>query len=465
MIFSSFIFLCYFLPTVFFIYFAIPGTKIRNLFLLIASLIFYAWSDCVYLVYLLGVILLTYLASVFMKKKIAPRLSFFLGIFVILGGLFYFKYSCFTFSFIKQIAHADWSIPDIIMPIGISFYSFQAISYLIDVYRGGAFQKNILNLALYISMFPQLVAGPIVRYNTVATQLRKRSHTVDKLYTGFRRFLIGLGKKVIIADILGASVDRIFSTPVDSLSVPIVWTGMVFYALQIYFDFSGYSDMAIGLGRLFGFDFPENFNYPYISRSISEFWRRWHISLSSWFKEYIYIPLGGNRKGLKRTCFNLMLVFLLTGIWHGANWTFILWGIWYGVFIILEKCLRVYRPQSQLSSPVLCVLSHAYTLMVVLLGWVLFRSDSIGNAYQYIKALFGLVSFKPAFGIAYYVRPGGWCMAAIAALGAIGCGRFLDTSSHKLVRAFSDIFLYLVFISCLIFLTANNFSPFIYFNF
>ena len=291
MVFSSFTFLCYFLPAVLLGYYILPNSHWHNLFLLIASFIFYGWNDYGYLIYLFAVIFLTYLFALLIANKSTKQKKLFLGIgiFFILSGLFYFKYAGFTLSGLATLFHLNWNIPAVIMPIGISFYTFQAISYLIDVYRGEIVQKNVVKLALYISLFPQLVAGPIVRYAPIKDQLSNRSHSLESIYFGFRRFLIGLGKKIIIADTLGLSVDRIFNTPVETLSTGIIWAGILFYTLQIYFDFSGYSDMAIGLGKMFGFTFPENFNYPYISKSISEFWRRWHMSLSSWFKEYIFL--------------------------------------------------------------------------------------------------------------------------------------------------------------------------------
>ncbi len=342
MVFSSFTFLCCFLPFVLLGYFCCPNLKIKNLFLLISSCIFYGWVDVDYLKLMFFVIFITYIGalvvdSVISKiKKICFLLVFVLFVF---AGLFYFKYFNFAIEIINDIYHKNIETWHLILPIGISFYTFQAVSYLVDVYRGAKPQKNFFNLALYISMFPQLVAGPIVKYQTVEKQLTERKHSLDNVYTGVQRFIIGLSKKILIADTLAMSVDKIFSTPIHELSFGIVWIGIIFYALQIYFDFSGYSDMAIGLGRVFGFKFLENFNYPYVSKSISEFWRRWHISLSSWFKEYVYIPLGGNKEGLRKTLRNLLIVFFLTGLWHGAEYTFVVWGLWHAFFIMAERLL------------------------------------------------------------------------------------------------------------------------------
>ena len=465
MIFSSFTFLCYFLPAVLLGYYILPNSHWHNLFLLIASFIFYGWNDYGYLIYLFAVIFLTYLFALLIANKSTKQKKLFLGIgiFFILSGLFYFKYAGFTLSGLATLFHLNWNIPAVIMPIGISFYTFQAISYLIDVYRGETVQKNVFKLALYISLFPQLVAGPIVRYAPIKDQLSNRSHSLESIYLGFRRFLIGLGKKIIIADTLGLSVDRIFNTPIETLSPGIAWAGILFYTLQIYFDFSGYSDMAIGLGKMFGFTFPENFNYPYISKSISEFWRRWHMSLSSWFKEYVYIPLGGNRNGIIRTCFNLMFVFLLTGIWHGANWTFILWGIWFGIFIVLEKIVAFHF--SAKTHYFYSIFSWLYTMLIIVFGWILFRSNSLSVALNYFKALFGQITFQQELGISYYIRPGGWILAGCAFLIALGVNRYFLFTSKPFIRFINDIALCFILLFCVILLTSNSYSPFIYFNF
>ena len=469
MIFSSFTFLFFFLPIVLIVYSLLPFIRLRNLFLLVASLIFYAWSDFHYLNWLFQTIVITYICALCIKSELFKnkKIFLFLGILCILMGLFYFKYFEFTVSILDQILHRQKSVFNIVLPVGISFYTFQAISYLVDVYRGGSVQKNFFDLALYISMFPQLVAGPIVKYSSVQDQLQKREYSLEQLYLGFRRFLMGLAKKIIIADTLGMSVDKIFETPLATLSVGIAWIGIIFYTLQIYFDFSGYSDMAIGLGKMFGFEFPENFNYPYISRSVSEFWRRWHISLSSWFKEYVYIPLGGNRQNLRKTCRNLLIVFLLTGIWHGANWTFILWGLWWAFFIVLEKCLKTYLPQhiKEKKNLFLLLFLHFYTLLVALFGWVLFRSSSLKQAFTYLKALFGRISFRQEFGASYYVRTGGWIVFGIGLLLALGAGKKMILPKSRLIRFLTDISLWVLLFCCLSFLTVTGYNPFIYFNF
>ncbi|EPZ57268.1 MBOAT, membrane-bound O-acyltransferase family protein [[Clostridium] sordellii ATCC 9714] len=297
-----------------------------------------------------------------------------------------FKYTGFFIENINRMFGNNITNPGIALPLGISFFTFQAMSYVIDVYRDDAkVQKNLLHLALYISLFPQLVAGPIVRYQTVADQIENRKHTVQKFENGVSRFIIGLSKKVLLSNSLGMLADSVFNTQISELTVLSAWLGIIAYSLQIFFDFSGYSDMAIGLGNMFGFEFLENFNYPYISKSASEFWRRWHISLGSWFKDYIYIPLGGSKKGKLRNYINLFIVWFLTGFWHGASWTFIAWGLYFGILIAIEKAFlgkildKIYPP-----------ISHLYLVLVVMIGWIFFRSNSFNYAFNYIKLLFGL---------------------------------------------------------------------------
>ncbi|WP_207661160.1 MBOAT family O-acyltransferase [Paraclostridium sordellii] len=297
-----------------------------------------------------------------------------------------FKYTGFFIENINRVFKNNITDPGIALPLGISFFTFQAMSYVIDVYRDDArVQKNLLHLALYISLFPQLVAGPIVRYQTVADQIENRKHTMQKFENGVSRFIIGLAKKVLLSNSLGMLADSVFNTQISELTVLSAWLGIIAYSLQIFFDFSGYSDMAIGLGNMFGFEFLENFNYPYISKSASEFWRRWHISLGSWFRDYIYIPLGGSKKGKLRNYINLFIVWFLTGFWHGASWTFIAWGLYFGVLIAIEKAFlgkildRIYSP-----------ISHLYLVLVVMIGWIFFRANSFTYAFNYIKLLFGL---------------------------------------------------------------------------
>lgn len=393
MVFSSIIFLFLFLPITLVLH-LVAGTRLRNTVLLAVSLLFYAWGEGVYVLLMMGSILLNWLFGILIagagterKKKVLLAA---IVVFNLLP-LFYFKYSFFVlenlvrlFSFL-HISHSLAPAP-LHLPIGISFFTFQALSFVIDVYRGIVVpQRNPLTVGLYIALFPQLIAGPIVRYHDIARELTKRSVRLEDFAVGVERFVYGLGKKVLLANPMGAMADRVFALGLDQLSPAAAWLGIICYTLQIYFDFSGYSDMAIGLGRMFGFHFLENFNYPYISRSIREFWRRWHISLSNWFRDYLYVPLGGNRKGAARTGCNLLIVFLLCGFWHGASWNFIIWGLWHGTFLVLERG----RVGSLLErSPAWG--RHLYVLLVVINAWVFFRAETLSQAIGYLGAMYGL---------------------------------------------------------------------------
>jgi alginate O-acetyltransferase complex protein AlgI len=366
--------------------------------------------------------------------------------------------------------------PGIILPIGISFYTFHAMSYIIDVYRGVAkVQKNPFHLGLYITFFPQLIAGPILRYHDIAPQITGRRVTLEGFTYGIRRFIIGLGKKVLIANNMGMIADTAFGTPVEHLTGPLAWLGLLTYTLQIYFDFSGYSDMAIGLGKMFGFTFMENFNYPYISRSIKEFWRRWHISLSTWFRDYLYVPLGGNRKGKGRTYFNLIFVFFITGLWHGASWSFVAWGFMHGTFLILERFFSKSFPD-KLWRP----LQHIYTLFVVLMAWVLFRCDDIKYAWQYYKALFGrgaltadINAFSKAWSYEFLVYLGIGILSALGIFTWINKGidsriNKLENNSLWLAESYRIIQVLVfagVFILCSMNLITSTYNPFIYYRF
>ncbi len=356
------------------------------------SLLFYFWGEGGYVVVLIASVLGNYGLALLIqeydeadrKRKIVLSLAIFFNI----GLLVFFKYLDFIigqFGFLGLLKGFTRGLPAMYVPIGLSFFSFKALSYVIDVYRRDVkAQRNIIDYSLYHAFFPQLLAGPIARFGDMASQMAGRRVTLDGFRSGMERFIIGLGKKVLIANQLGPVVDQIFSLPVNRLSCSVAWLGIISYTLQIYFDFSGYTDMAIGLGRMFGFNTPENFNYPYISRSIREFWRRWHITLSEWFRDYLYIPLGGNREGSYKTYVNLLVVFLLCGLWHGASWTFIVWGLWHGLFIAFERT----KPGSKLSR--LGILSHVYACFVFVLGWVFFRSADMAQAVNYMRALFGL---------------------------------------------------------------------------
>ena len=391
MVFSSTIFLFFFLPLTLLAYFVV-GPRGRNAILLAASLLFYAWGETVYLLVMLFSIAANYLFGRLIdharQRGRRGWLAFVCAVATNLGLLGFFKYANFLVDNLNPVLPvlglAPMDIGRVHLPIGISFFTFQALSYIIDLYRNETtVQRSLLNFALYKALFPQLIAGPIVRYRDVAREIERRTVSLHDFASGVQRFIIGLGKKVLIANVMGRAADTIFATPAETLPATLAWTGAIAFMLQIYFDFSGYSDMAIGLGRMFGFHFLENFNYPYIARSVREFWRRWHISLSTWFRDYLYIPLGGNRHGPVRTGANLLLVFLLCGLWHGASWTFLIWGVYHGIFLVLERVPAVRRLLDRLPAPV----QHAYVLLVVLVGWVFFRADTFAHALAYLQAM------------------------------------------------------------------------------
>jgi alginate O-acetyltransferase complex protein AlgI len=400
MVFSSTVFLFIFFPLVVAINFLLPRS-LRNSFLLIASLFFYAWGEGVLVILMVVSTGINYLAglgiSYFRPLPVSKRRPWnnrlawnkiILGaaITLNLSFLVYYKYLNFIVQMFPFLAsHFSAATSAIVLPIGISFYTFHAISYLIDIYRKGLEgESNAIDLGLYIAFFPQLVAGPIVRYSDIANQLHSRKESVDLFFEGSLRFIRGLGKKVIFANTVGLMADRIFALPAKEIPTSISWLGVVCYTLQIYYDFSGYSDMAIGLAKMFGFNFKENFNYPYIAKSIQDFWRRWHISLSTWFRDYLYISLGGNQLGAKRTYINLIIVFFITGLWHGASWNFVVWGLFHGLFLILERNKTINLDKFP------DALKHVYTLLVVMVGWVFFRSDTLSFALEYIGRMVGI---------------------------------------------------------------------------
>lgn len=387
MVFSSTIFLCVYLPLVLLGYYICPK-KGRNLFLLIVSLVFYAWGEPKYVFLMIFSILVNYIFGRLMDKhrenKKRLKLMLVLSVVIDLGLLSVFKYTDFVITNINAIFGSSFDLLNIALPIGISFYTFQAMSYTIDVYRNDVrVQKNLIDFGMYITMFPQLIAGPIVRYADVQDQLADRSVTTADFSEGVMRFVVGLGKKVLLANQMGAVWSDIYALGGD-VSALMAWTGAIAYTFQIYFDFSGYSDMAIGLGRMFGFKFPENFRYPYQSVSITDFWRRWHITLSTWFKEYLYIPLGGNRRGLARQALNLLIVWSLTGFWHGAGWNFVMWGLYYFVILFIEK-LFLLKALDKLPK----FFRHVYALLLIIIGWVIFASDDVSVLLPYLGSMFG----------------------------------------------------------------------------
>ena len=391
MVFSSITFLFFYLPAVLILYW-ISG-KARNILLLTASLLFYAWGEGVYVGLMLASVIINFSGGLLIsgsRSRAASRLFLVVSVSLNLLILGFFKYANFITDNLNLLL-SYLSLPALIelepvrLPIGISFFTFQALSYIIDVYRKKVLpQRNLINLALYISLFPQLIAGPIVRYNDIADEIENRSTTVGDVAEGIQRFLFGLGKKVLLANPLAAITDNIFMLSGNELTMPLAWLGALCYTLQIYFDFSGYSDMAIGLGRIFGFHFLENFNYPYISKSIREYWQRWHISLSSWFRDYLYIPLGGSRVGPVRTYCNLLIVFLLCGFWHGASWTYVAWGLYHGFFLVLERT-AFGSITGKLWAPVRILL----TFMIIMVGFVIFRSDTLPEAFSYLAVMLG----------------------------------------------------------------------------
>ena len=387
MVFSSTIFLCVYLPLVLLGYYICPK-KGRNLFLLIVSLVFYAWGEPKYVFLMIFSILVNYIFGRLMDKhrenKKRLKLMLVLSVVIDIGLLSVFKYTDFIITNVNAIFGANFDLLNIALPIGISFYTFQAMSYTIDVYRNDVrVQKNLIDFGMYITMFPQLIAGPIVRYADVQDQLADRSVTTADFSEGVMRFVVGLGKKVLLANQMGAVWSEIYALGGD-VSALMAWTGAIAYTFQIYFDFSGYSDMAIGLGRMFGFKFPENFRYPYQSVSITDFWRRWHITLSTWFKEYLYIPLGGNRRGLARQALNLLIVWSLTGFWHGAGWNFVMWGLYYFVILFIEK-LFLLKALDKLPK----LFRHVYALLLIVIGWVIFASDDVSVLLPYLGSMFG----------------------------------------------------------------------------
>ena len=396
MVFSSLVFLSVFLVVTYLLHLVLPSVKLRNALLVCASLVFYAYGEPVYVLCMLFSAVFNYICAYLIGKgKPNRRAVLTVDIILNLGMLVFFKYTGFLTTQLNAVTGLSIPVPEITLPIGISFFTFQAMSYVIDVYRKQVdAQKNFGKVLLYISFFPQLIAGPIVKYRDINREIDERTVTASESALGLRRFICGLGKKVIIANTMGQVADIIFAAPQGEINIVTSWIGAVAYMLQIYFDFSGFSDMAIGLGRMFGFHFKENFLYPYGSSSVKEFWRRWHISLSSWFKDYLYIPLGGNRKGRARACLNKIIVFFCTGLWHGANWTFVVWGLYHGAFLLLEEYLGFLKKLPKL-------LMRFITLLVVCVGFVIFRADSISQGFFMIGNMFsGFSMSDPATSLA-----------------------------------------------------------------
>ena len=462
MVFSSAVFLFAFLPVTVGVYY-ISNARIRNYWLLLTSLFFYAWGEPRYIVLMLCSIVVNYFFGLIIEKlrlrrKFSGRLLLCAAIIFDIGLLGYYKYAGFLVQNLNRVLPVSFDVPQVALPVGISFYTFQILSYVIDVYRGNVpAQRNILSLGLYISFFPQLIAGPIVRYIDIEDQIQRRIISTDKVYDGIRSFMAGFIKKIIIADQLAPLVDTIFDA--GGISAPSAWIGAIAYTFQIFFDFSGYSDMAIGLGKIFGFEFAQNFNYPYISTSIQEFWRRWHISLSTWFKDYVYIPLGGSRKGTWRTYRNLIIVFFLTGLWHGASWNFIIWGLYYVLFRIFEGA-----GGGHILDRLPRLLQHLYALIVIIIGWVFFRADGLRNALHYLVSM---VTFNDRAWIDLYIRLDGqaiFCLMIGAAF-SLPVGRLLADKLCGKSAVLYDLLLLLGFIIAISYMLGSGFSPFLYFRF
>lgn len=466
MVFSSQIFIFIFLPITLLFYYLSPR-KLRNYTLLLASIFFYAWGGVNFLPILLSSILINYifglLLSRFKDNIKLNKLILSIGVLLNLSILFYFKYYDFALGNINTLFKTSLPLKDIVLPIGISFFTFQGMSYIIDVYRKpDTFNKNVFSIALYISLFPQLIAGPIVKYKDVDNQIRSRKETLKDFSYGIERFIIGLSKKVIIADTLAEVILWIIPYSFDVIDTPTAWFGIICYTLQIFFDFSGYSDMAIGLGNMFGFKFMENFNYPYISKSITEFWRRWHISLSTWFKEYLYIPLGGNRTG--NTYRNLLIVFFITGLWHGASWNFIAWGLWHGLFLIIERLIRDKEWYKKIPS----IIKWAITMLIVIIGWVFFSITNLTSALNYLAVMFGFVNNSIiTFSIDYFLnfKMIVWLITAILLSAPLIPNIFKKYNSNKFFEIIKTLFLGILLIICILFIVNSTYSPFIYFQF
>ena len=465
MLFTSISFLYYFLPALIIIYFITPK-KYKNIILLIASLLFYFYGEPKYVFLMIAEIIIAYIGAILIDKyKNQSKNILITTLFIHVFLLIIFKYTDFIIQTINDISNANIKLLNIALPIGISFYTFQIISYIIDVYNGKVnVQKNIIKLATYVSLFPQLVAGPIVRYQTVEKELDDRVHSFNNFAYGIRRFTIGLAKKVLIANALGELCSKAFLA--DEKTVVFFWIFGISYMLQLYFDFSAYSDMAIGLGRIFGFHFPENFNYPYISKSITEFWRRWHISLSTWFKDYVYIPLGGNREGKYKQIRNILIVWLLTGIWHGANWTFLIWGLLFGIILIIEK-IFLNKFMEKLPS----FIRRIYVLFIVMILFIIFNSDNMSVALTNIKGLFGMNGEAFVNDYTLHYLKSYLPVLIIALLGSTPFIKILIDKLRKnkyvnnIINILEPILIVVILVVVTSYLIDNSYNPFLYFRF
>lgn len=463
MVFSSLLFLYFFLPITLILYFISPA-KGKNIVLLFVSLFFYAWGEPVYVGLIIFSSLADYVFGLLIAKyrrdkQWAARLLLISSLVTSIGILGFFKYADFLIANINTVLGTEIGLLDLPLPIGISFYTFQTMSYIIDVYRGKVkAQRSFISFAMYVTLFPQLIAGPIVRYEWIEKEIAKRHVTLELFSDGVKLFVIGLGKKVLIANQIGALWEDVQGTAPGELSMAAAWLGIIAFAFQIYFDFSGYSDMAIGLGKMFGFQFPPNFNYPYISRSITEFWRRWHMTLGGWFREYVYIPLGGNRKGRLRTYMNLLIVWMLTGFWHGASWNFVIWGLYFGVFIILE---RLFLQNALQKLPPL--LQHLYFVFFILIGWVIFVFDDLSAGLEYLAVMFGMGGGSVADQAFLYLLSSNFILLLAAFIGSVPRLRLVKRVAA--VPFFQPVFYFIVFIFASAYLVGATYNPFLYFRF
>jgi alginate O-acetyltransferase complex protein AlgI len=453
MVFSSFTFLFLFFPIVLALYYACSSVRIQNLVLLISSIFFYAWGELGYTWVMIATIILGYGFGLLIDRQKNKKLFLIIGISLLLGLLLYFKYANFIALNLKL------SLEKIHLPLGISFFVFQAISYLIDIYRKELpAQKNILTFAMYKSFFPQLIAGPIVRYKDIANDIEKRKISLSNFALGSEKFIYGFAQKVLIANTIGQISDKIFQLPITELSSITAWFGALCYMFQIYYDFCGYSNMAIGMAKMFGFNFKENFNYPYTATSITDFWRRWHISLSTWFRDYVYIPLGGNRVSVRRNYLNLYLVFILCGLWHGASWNFLIWGLWHGTFLAIEKKGTTIKLPK--------ILNHVYVWLVVLIGWVIFRIEEFSSIIAYLKVMFNLSNYDRAIRIEEFYSIKLLIVLIFAILLSFPTWNYSQKIFTEKVRNIISI----ASIGCILLLSLfnlaeNSFNPFIYFRF
>ena len=472
MVFSSLVFLCIFFPVVFCLHTAIPSTRVRNVLLTVASLVFYAFGEPVYVALMVISAFFNYLCALLLGGK-GRKAVLAVAVAANIGILGVFKYAGFLVTTLNSVLHLSLDVPQVTLPIGISFFTFQALSYVADVYRGHAeAQGNFGKVLLYISFFPQLIAGPIVKYRDIALEIDSRSVSLEGAALGLRRFICGLAKKLLVANAMAVAADHVFQQGVGSLDILGAWVGAAAYTMQVYYDFSGYSDMAVGLGRMFGFHFKENFAHPYGAPTIKEFWRRWHISLSSWFREYVYIPLGGNRGGRLRAGRNKAIVFFLTGLWHGANWTFVAWGLFHGAFSFLEEAVPAVRKLPR-------AILHVYTMLVVTVGFVIFRADTLGQACHIIGKMFtGFGASAASLSFAWQqLTPHFLAMLAVAVAGCAPLRRLTERlraeaeeggglpPKEGFVQAALYLAAFVLLLWCIVRLSGGSYNPFIYFRF